>query len=162
MRTSHCVIAGIVLVALICAVGGWKLRAFAEIKAHQTAAEALPANHLVGRWKTQAGDKANDHQPNDGLAMTFRNDGTMEMTARVTMGGQHSGFTWHCQGRYELDGDTLERNFSSCKSCPIGGSCIELPLSQIPDGAKANFRVSFLTPTSVQIGTAILFADNRK
>jgi hypothetical protein len=162
MRRSHCVIAGILLVVLICVVGGWKLHASAGIKPLQVTAEAPPANALVGIWKSSAGDRANDRQPKDGLAMTFRNDGTMEMTARVTMSGRHSGVTWHCQGRYEFDGDTLERNFSSCTSCPAGGVCIDLPLSQIPDGEKANFQVSFLTPNSVKIDTAILFADKRK
>jgi len=163
MRTSHSVIVGILLVAAICAVGGWKLRASDETKAKQVTPEALPGNPLVGKWKSQAGGKAND-QPSNGLAMMFERDGTMQMTAQVTqtMGGHRSGFTWYCQGRYEFDGDTLDRNFSSCKSCPVGGSCIELPLSQIPDGAKAKFPVSFLTPSSVQIGTAILFADQRK
>jgi len=163
MRTSHCVIVGVLLVALICAVGGWKLRASDETKAKQVTPEALPRNPLVGIWKSQASRKAND-QPSNGLAMTFERDGTMQMTVQVTqtMGGRRSGFTWHCQGRYEFDGDTLERNFSSCKSCQVGGSCIELPLTQIPDGVKANFPVSFLTPNSVQIGTAILFADQRK
>jgi hypothetical protein len=107
------------------------------------------------------GDRASDRQLNEALTMTFRNDGTMEMTARV-MQTRHSGFTWHCQGRYEFAGDKLERNFSSCRSCPVGGSCVDLPLTQIPNGVEANFRVSFLTPNSVQIGTAILFADKRK
>jgi hypothetical protein len=160
MRTSHCVIAGVLLVAAICAVGGWKLRASDETKAKQVSSTALPGNLLVGTWKSLASGKAND-QPSDGLAMTFERDGTMQMTAQVTqaMGGRRSGFMWHCQGRYEFDGDTLDRNFSSCKSCPVGGSCIELPLTQIPGGAKASFPVSFLTPSRVQIGTAILFAD---
>jgi len=160
MRRSHCVMAGVLLVAVICAIGGWKLHASAAINPSQATAEAQ-ANALVGSWKTQPGDKANDHQAKDGLAMTFRNDGTMEMTARVMM-GRHSGFTWHCQGRYAFDGNTLERDFSSCNSCPVGGACIDLALSQIPDGAKASFPVSFLTQNSVQIGTAILFNDKRK
>lgn len=162
MRKSHSVIAGVLLVALICVFGGGKLHASSGVKAQQVAAEAAPANPLVGRWSARSADKANDRQPSDGLALTFRNDGTMEMTARVTMGGRYSGFTWHCQGRYQFDGDTLEREFSSCTSCPAGGSCIDLPLSQMPNGEKANFRVSFLTPNSVQIETAILFADKRK
>jgi hypothetical protein len=163
MRASHCVIVGILLVAAICAVGGWKLHASDETKAKQVTSKVLPGNPMVGMWKSLASGKAND-QPSDGLAMTFERDGTMQMTAQVTqtMGGRRSGFTWHCQGRYEFDGSTLERNFSSCKSCQVGGSCIELPLTQIPGGAKANFPVSFLTPNSVQIGTAILFADQRK
>jgi len=163
MRASHCVIVGILLVALICAVGGWKLRASDETRAKQVTSEALPGNPLVGIWKSHAGGKAND-QPSNGLIMAFARDGTMQMTAQVTqtIGGHRSGFTWHCQGRYEFDAGTLERNFSSCKSCPVGGSCIELPLSQIPDGAKASFPVSFLAPNSVQIGTAILFADQSK
>jgi len=154
MRTSHCIIVGILLVAAICAVGGWKLRASDETKAKQVTSKALPGNPLVGIWKSPASGKAND-QPSDGM---------MQMTEQVTqtMGGRRSGFTWHCQGRYEFDGNTLDRNFSSCKSCQVGGSCIELPLTQIPGGAKANFPVSFLTPNSVQIGTAILFADQRK
>jgi hypothetical protein len=163
MRKSHCVIAGVLLAALISAVGGWKLYASAGISTQEARAEAAaPANPLVGIWKSSAGDKANDHQPKDGLALTFRNDGTMEMTARITMGGPHSGSTWHCQGRYQFDGDTLERNFSSCTSCPVGGSCIEQPLSQISDAANADFRISFLASDSLQIGTAILFADKRK
>jgi len=154
MRTSHCIIVGILLVAAICAVGGWKLRASDETKAKQVTSKALPGNPLVGIWKSPASGKAND-QPSDGM---------MQMTEQVTqtMGGRRSGFTWHCQGRYEFDGNTLDRNFSSCKSCQVGGSCIELPLTQIPGGAKANFPVSFLTPNSVQIGTAILFADQRR
>ena len=155
MRTSHCIIVGILLVAAICAVGGWKLRASDETKAKQVTSKALPGNPLVGIWKSPASGKAND-QPSDGM---------MQMTEQVTqtMGGRRSGFTWHCQGRYEFDGGILERNFSSCKSCQVGGgSCIELPLTQIPGGAKASFPVSFLTPNSVQIGTAILFADQRK
>jgi hypothetical protein len=161
MRASHYVIVGMVLVA--CAVFGWKLRASGEIKASQVTPAGLPGNPLVGTWKSLAGAKAND-QPSDGLAMTFERDGTMQMTAQVgqTIGGRRSGFTWHCQGRYEFRGDTLERNFLSCRSCPIGGSCIDLPLTQIPGGVKANFPVSFPTPTSVQIGTAILFADQGK
>jgi hypothetical protein len=163
MRTSHCIIVGILLVAAICGVGGCKPRASDEAKAKQVTPEALPGNLLVGMWKSQPGGKAND-QPSNGLAMTFERDGTMQMTAQITqtVGGHRSGFTWHCQGRYEFDGHTLERNFSSCNSCPVGGSCIDLPLRQIPEGAKANFPVSFLTSDSVQIGTAILFADQRR
>ena len=163
MRTPHCVIVGILLVAAICGVGGCKPRASDETKAKQVTSKALPGNPLVGIWKSQAGRKANA-QPSNSLAMAFERDGTMQMTAQMTqtMGGHRSGFTWHCQGRYEFDGGTLDRNFSSCKSCQVGGSCIELPLTQIPGGAKANFPVSFLTPNSVQIGTAILFADQRK
>jgi hypothetical protein len=91
--------------------------------------------------------------------MAFERDGTMQMTAQVM---QTTWLTWHCRGRYEFRGETLEQNFLSCRSCPIGGSCSDLPLTQIPGGAKADFPISFLTPTSVRIGTAILFADQRE
>jgi hypothetical protein len=91
--------------------------------------------------------------------MTFERDGTVQMTAQVT---QTTWLTWHCQGRYEIRGDMFERNFLSCRICPIGGSCSDVPLTQIPGGAKANFPISFPTPTSVQIDNTILFADQRK
>ena len=109
MRTPHCVIVGILLVAAICGVGGCKPRASDETKAKQVTSKALPGNPLVGIWKSQPGGKAND-QPSTGLAMTFERDGTMQMTAQMTqtMGGHRSGFTWHCQGRYEFNGGTLD------------------------------------------------------
>ena len=117
MRTPHCVIVGILLVAAICGVGGCKPRASDETKAKQVTSKALPGNPLVGIWKSQAGRKANA-QPSNSLAMAFERDGTMQMTAQMTqtMGGHRSGFTWHCQGRYEFNGGTLEPQWAALAS----------------------------------------------
>ena len=158
MRALQCVTVSALLVAAGCAVGGCKPSTSAEAKASRGAAEAPATKSLIGAWKSVPGDRAKNDV---GLAMVFERNGTMQMTAEAAL-GRRSGYTWHCQGRYEFDGGTLKRDFSSCNSCPMGGSCVELPLAKIPGGAKADFPVSFLTPNSVMIGTAVLFADKRQ
>jgi len=116
-----------------------------------------PPNKLVGKWKavgklaSPIGNAATGSK--FVYLMDFLPNGAVQTeTSQVTGGGPFAGRVMRCQGKYQLDGGTLNQQLSTCASCLDGGSCTAIGVSDMPSRGTTSLPVNFENQNSMTIG----------